>query len=250
MNDPATWWGEGTYERLAERLAPVHDGLVEALGPRAGEEWLDAATGTGAIARRAAAAGATVTAFDFAPAMLEKARAELDGLDVQLDLADAQNLPYADAEFDVVASCFGVIFAPDRVRVARELARVCRPGGRLGLTAWLPDAELDAAWSPFIGSEPLPIDAWGDPIEVERLLADDYELEIERKTWLLTGSDGADVWTFLSSSAPPIRVLLAAVGEEVGGQLRDAYVEVAERHRSDAGIRFPMEYLLVLGTRR
>ena len=67
---------------------------------------------------------------------------------------------------------------------------------------------------------------------------------------MLTGSDGADIWAFLSSSAPPIRVLLAAMGEEVGKQLRDAYVATAERHRDDAGVRYPMEYLLVLGTRQ
>ncbi|MGZ8783083.1 MAG: class I SAM-dependent methyltransferase [Gaiellaceae bacterium] len=250
MSAPAVWWGEGTYERLAERLAPVHDELVEALEPRAGEEWLDAATGTGEVALRAARAGARVTAFDFSPTMLEKAEGRLDGLDVRLDEADAREVPYGDASFDVVASCFGVIFPPERERVAGELGRVCRPGGRLGITGWLPDEELNEAWSPFIGSKPLPLDAWGDPAEVERLLGEDYELEIERKTWLLTGSDGADIWAFLSSSAPPIRVLLAVVGEEVGTQLRDAYVEVAEQHRSDDGVRYPMEYLLVLGRRR
>jgi SAM-dependent methyltransferase len=250
MRDPAAWWGEGSYERLAERLAPVHDELVDALEPRAGEEWLDAATGTGEVALRAARAGASVTAFDFSPGMLEKANGRLEGFDVRLEQADARDLPYEDASFDVIASCFGVIFPPEREHVAAELGRVCRPRGRIGITAWLPDEEINAAWSPYIGSEPLPIDAWGDPAEIERLLGGDYELQIERRTWWLSGSDGADVWEFLSASAPPIRVLLSAVGEEVGEQLRDAYVEVTERHRSDVGVRYPMEYLLVLGTRR
>ena len=250
MSDPAAWWGEGTYEHLAERLAPVHDELVGALGPRAGEEWLDAATGTGEVALRAARAGVSVTAFDFSPGMLEKAKQRLEGLSVRLDQADARELPYEDASFDVVASCFGVIFPPEREQVAAELGRICKPGGRLGITAWLPDEEMSAAWSPYIGDEPLPIDAWGDPAEVRRLLGKDYELEIERRTWCLAGSDGADVWEFLSASAPPIRVLLAAVGAEVGQQLRDAYVEVAERHRNGDGVRYPMDYLLVLGIRR
>ena len=249
MSEPASWWGEGTYERLAERLAPVHEELVEALEPRTGEEWLDAATGTGEVALRAARAGARVTAFDFSPGMLEKAKRVLEGLDVRLDQADARDLPYDDASFDVVASCFGVIFPPEREQVAAELARVCRAGGRLGITAWLPDEQMNEAWSPFIGSEPLPIDAWGDPAEVERLLGGGFELEIDRRTWWLEGVDGGHVWEFLSSSAPPIRVLLGAVGAEVGRQLRDAYVEVIERHRSDGGVRYPMEYLLVLGTR-
>src|SRR5688500_14492479 len=102
MGEPAVWWGEGTYERLAERFAPVHEELVAALRPAAGERWLDAATGTGAVAQLAARAGARVTAFDFSPAMLEKARTALAGHDVRLDLADAQELPYGDGEFDVV----------------------------------------------------------------------------------------------------------------------------------------------------
>lgn len=250
MSDPAAWWGDGAYEQLAERLAPVHDDLVAALAPKPGERWLDAATGTGAVARRAAEAGASVTAFDFAPAMLDKARAALAGLDVRLDLADAQAQPYEDREFDVVASCFGVIFAPDREQVAHELARVCRPGGRLGLTAWLPDVELDAAWEPFIGSEPLPIDAWGDAAEVERLLAADFEVTVEQRTWWLIAPDGEEAWSFLSGSAPPVRALLAAVGAETGAALRAAFVEVHERHRDGAATRYPMQYFLITGVRR
>jgi ubiquinone/menaquinone biosynthesis C-methylase UbiE len=249
MGEPALWWGEGTYERLAEQFAPVHDELVTVLGPRAGERWLDAATGTGAVAARAARAGAEVTAFDFSPVMLDKARAAL-GDEVQLDLADAQELPYDDATFDVVVSCFGVIFAPDRERVARELARVCRPAGRLGLTAWLPDVDLDAAWEPFVGSEPMPVDSWGDPAEVERLLGGSFALTVERRTWWLTGRDGAEAWTLLSESAPPIRALLSAVGDDVAPSLREAFLDVVEGHRNGDGVRYPMPYLLVTGTRR
>jgi SAM-dependent methyltransferase len=250
VSDPSVWWGEGTYERLAERLAPVHDALLEALGPQPGEEWLDAAAGTGAVAGRAARAGARVTAYDFSPAMLEKARVELEGLDVRLDRADARSTPYRDASFDVVASCFGVIFAPDREAVAAELARVCRSGGRLGLTAWKPDEELDAAWEPYVGSEPLPIDAWGDPDVVEELLGEAYELSIDERTWWLEGRGGADVWAFLSSSAPPLRALLAQVGPELATTLGEAYAEVVDRYRDGDRVRFPMRYLLVLGQRR
>jgi SAM-dependent methyltransferase len=249
MGEPALWWGEGTYERLAERFAPVHDELVTVLGPRAGERWLDAATGTGAVAARAARAGAEVTAFDFSPVMLDKARAAL-GDEVHLDLADAQELPYDEAAFDVVVSCFGVIFAPDRERVARELARVCRPTGRLGVTAWLPDVELDAAWEPFVGNEPMPVDSWGDPAEVERLLGGDFALTVERRTWWLTGGDGDEAWTLLSESAPPIRALLSAVGADVAPSLRGAFLDVVERHRNGDGVRYPMPYLLVTGARR
>ena len=73
--------------------------------------------------------------------MLEKAKERLEGFDVRLEQADARDLPYEDASFEVIASCFGVIFPPEREQVAAELGRVCRPGGRMGITAWLPDED-------------------------------------------------------------------------------------------------------------
>src|SRR5439155_19454003 len=134
-------WGSAPWERVAETLAPLHDHLVAALSPRAGERWLDLATGTGAVAIRAARAGAKVTGLDLAPRLVETARswAADEGLDIRFDVGDCERLPYDDASFDVVASVVGVIFAPDHGAVARELARVCRPGGRLGRVAWLPN---------------------------------------------------------------------------------------------------------------
>src|SRR5438270_4600745 len=151
MSDPSAMWGGGTYERIAERFAPVHDELVRRLEPGPGVRWLDLATGTGGVALRAARAGAHVTGLDFAPAMLEQARAkgEAEGLEIRWELGNAQSLPYDDREFDVVSSCFGVIFAPDQAAVARELARVCRTGGRLGLANWRPNEGLHAIYQRF-----------------------------------------------------------------------------------------------------
>ena len=82
-----------------------------------------------------------MTGSDLSPTLVEAAqrRAQEHGLDLTLEVADCQDLHYADASFDVVSSSVGVIFAPDHERVASELARVCRPGGRIGLTAWRRD---------------------------------------------------------------------------------------------------------------
>ncbi|HEY3961381.1 MAG TPA: methyltransferase domain-containing protein, partial [Gaiellaceae bacterium] len=98
-------WGAGSYEKFAARLAPVQDELIERLQPQPGERFLDIATGTGEVAVRAAAAGATVTAIDIAEPMLEKARrrAEEAGAEVTFDLGDVEYLPYEDACFDVIA---------------------------------------------------------------------------------------------------------------------------------------------------
>src|SRR5437764_13084769 len=99
MSNPSAMWGGGTYERIAERFAPVHDGLVARLEPGPGVRWLDLATGTGEVALRAAHAGAEGTGLDFARALLEQARAKAAaaGLEIQWDLGDDQALPYRTA---------------------------------------------------------------------------------------------------------------------------------------------------------
>ena len=250
MSDAAVWWGEGTYERLAELLAPVHDELLDRLAPNAGERFLDVATGTGAVAIRAARAGAEVTACDLAPGMIAKARAETGAAEISFDVADARSLPYEDGSFDIVASAFGVIFAPQPEAAAAELARVCRPGGRLGLTAWVPDDDVAAIYEPFTGRSSSPADAWGEANSLERLLGDSFGLDVERHTWIATGRNGAELWRLFSTSAPPLKVLLESLPEERRPALRNAFVDLYERYRDSDGVRYPNDYLLVVGTRR
>src|SRR5918912_2631100 len=127
-------WGGADYERIAQRFAPVHDELVARLVPAPGERWLDVGTGTGEVALRAARGGAEVTAIDISNELLELARAKEDAERVSWELGDAQSLRFDDGAFDVVVSSFAVIFAPDQEAAAHELGRVCRRGGRLGLT--------------------------------------------------------------------------------------------------------------------
>ena len=144
-------WSTGTYERIAARLAPVADQLVNLLEVRAGERVLDLATGTAEVALRAARTGATVTAIDIADPMLAKARerAADEGLQITFDRGDVEYLPYEDACFDVLVSNFGLIFAPDHANVASELARVCCDGARLGFTAWKPNKKLGELYRRF-----------------------------------------------------------------------------------------------------
>jgi ubiquinone/menaquinone biosynthesis C-methylase UbiE len=125
-------WAIGPYERISEHLKIAHDHLLWALPPQPGERWLDVATGTGEIARPVARAGAQVTALDLAPELIETARAKAaaEDLEIAFEVGDAEALPYEDASFDTVTSTFGVMFTPDHAAAARELARVCKPGGR------------------------------------------------------------------------------------------------------------------------
>jgi SAM-dependent methyltransferase len=135
-----TAWSAGDYAVVGTTLQIVGETLCEALDLRAGERVLDVAAGNGNATLAAARRWCDVVSTDYVGALLErgKARASAEGLDVRFEEADAENLPYADASFDVVLSTFGVMFTPNQERAASELARVCKPGGQIGLANWTP----------------------------------------------------------------------------------------------------------------
>jgi SAM-dependent methyltransferase len=243
-------WGGSEYDNIVPHFAPIYDELVERLAPIDRERFLDVACGTGEIAMRAARRGAQVTGLDVAPAMLERARAKAGALPIQFDLGDAQALPYEDSSVDVVGSNFGVIFAPDRDATARELARVCRPGGRLGLTAWHHQPELDEIYARFGRTSETEPWRWSDRGELERLLGDGFELEVHERTWYLEGASGADVLAFMSRTAPPTKAYLDSLDAETRGQVEAALVEHWEGYREGDGVREPRGWALVLGRRR
>lgn len=252
-------WGAAPFEPIAATMADIHDALVGALGPRPGEAWLDVATGTGPVALRAARAGARVTGLDLAAPLLETARrlASAEGLTARFEPGDCEHLPYPDSSFDVVASALGVIFAPDHAAVAAELARVCRPGGRLGLACWEPGGgaarmmEVSARFQagpppPGIGN---PVE-WGRPAYVEHLLGGAFALECRRGiSWHVAPSAEA-IWQLYAEAAGPLKLLAATLPPGRLEALRQAYLELLAPHRAGDGVRFPREYLLVLGTRR
>ena len=137
-------WASGDFAVIGTTLQIVGEMICEAVDLRAGERVLDVAAGNGNATLAAARRFADVTSTDYVPALLDggRRRAEAEGLFAQFETADAENLPYGDASFDVVLSTFGVMFAPDHQRSARELLRVCRPGGRIGLACWTPTGFL------------------------------------------------------------------------------------------------------------
>jgi SAM-dependent methyltransferase len=252
-------WGSAPFERIAATMADIHDALVGALGPRPGEEWLDVATGTGPIAVRAARAGARATGLDLAAPLLATARrlAAAEGLAVRLEPGDCERLPYPDASFDVVASALGLIFAPDHAAVAAEVARVCRPGGRLGLVCWEPSggaARMMEVAARFQPGPPPPGTGdplqWGRPAYVERRLGGAFALECRRGvSWLLAPSPEA-AWQLHVEAAGPLKLLAAGLPSGRRAALRQAFLDLLAPHRHGDGVHFPREYLLVLGTRR
>lgn len=134
-------WGSGDYAVVGTTLQIVGESLCEAVDLRSNQRVLDVAAGNGNATLAAARRFAEVVSTDYVPALLERGaeRAKAERLPVTFQQADAEALPFDDASFDVVLSTFGVMFTPDQEQAARELLRVCRPGGKIGLANWTPD---------------------------------------------------------------------------------------------------------------
>jgi SAM-dependent methyltransferase len=244
---------EVIYDRLAAWLEPVEEEIVRRLAPQEGERWLDLVSGTGAVAFRAARAGADVTGIDGAQPIVEKARkdAEEQGLSVRFDVGSVEYLPYDDDSFDVLVSNFGLVLAPDHANVAAELARVARPGARLGFTAWKPNPKLSELYrrfsdEPIEGSEAY---EWGREDHAVDMLGDDFELDFHDGAVRVDAS-GEALWQIFSASAPAVTTLLERLDEKRGQDFHRAFAELYEEFQDDDGTGASRRYLLVLGRRR
>ena len=133
-------WSSGDYGVVGTTLQIVGESLCEAVDLRAGSRVLDVAGGNGNCSLAAARRWCDVTSTDYVPELLAQGRrrAAGDGLTIQFQEADAEHLPFADESYDVVLSSFGVMFTADHAKAAREMIRVCRHNGRIGLANWTP----------------------------------------------------------------------------------------------------------------
>jgi SAM-dependent methyltransferase len=255
----AAVWGSAPWERLAADAAGIHDDQIARLGVTPGERWLDLATGTGAIALRAARRGAAVTGQDLAPGLINTARrlAAEEDLEVVFEVGDCEELPCADASFDVVSSAQGAVFAPDHRAVARQLARVCRPGGRIGLTTWRPGGSIAEQLQLLARFSPppppgagLPLD-WGRPAYVTGLLGNTFHLEFFEGQSPQRGSSPEALWDLFSTSAGPIKAVAESLDADGLRELKDAWMEYFGRYTTrDGSVAAPREYLIILGTRK
>ena len=230
-------WALGDYHEFARRaLWGFGQELIEACGIGAGQRVLDVAAGSGNVAIRAAKLGADVVASDLTPENFDAGRREAaaQGVEVEWVEADAEALPFADAEFDVVTSAFGAVFAPHQQRVADELVRVCRPGGTIGLTVpTLPAAKAGyvrmLAEMPSVFGELSPL-RWGDEEYVARLFGDRVEsLDMSRRRTELTGfADETELRAFLKANHPvAVDMYRDAAGDpELVAMLDDAFMGV------------------------
>lgn len=253
-----TAWASGDYAVIGTRLQIVGESLCEAVDVAAGWRVLDVAAGNGNAALAAARRGADVTAIDYVEGLLQRAmrRAEADGLHLDTRVADAEDLPFDDAEFDAVLSTFGVMFAPNPQRAAAELVRVCRPGGRIGLANWTPDGFVGHMFK-IVGQHatpppgiPSPL-AWGTEERLRELLGAAARLEVSRCQFIFRFRSGEDYFdTFRAYYGPLLRAWegLDSAGRE---SLQTQLVALAEEaNRATVGsLAIPSDYLEVVATR-
>jgi SAM-dependent methyltransferase len=251
-------WGNGPYQRVTDTIADIHALVVSRLDPQPGTRWLDVACGTGAVAERAARAGASVVGLDLSPVLIETARerAEEQGLEIDYRVGDCENMSgIDDGSFDVVSSTCGIMFAPDHEAVARELGRVVCSGGQIGLANWTPDGGLGKMFKMMAPFQPAPPPSspfdWGRDNRVVELLEGDFELRIEEHESTLEVADGEEYWELFSTSYGPTKTLAESLGPERKADLHRAWVDFFEsEYREGDRIAHQREYLLVLGTRR
>jgi len=256
-------WASGDYPSMVETfLLPLGPRLVDACGVDAGMRVLDVAAGTGNASIPAAERGASVTASDLTPELLQAGRRRADAAGVELEWveADAEHLPFDSESFDVVMSSIGAMFAPHHGEVADELVRVCRPGGTIGLLSWTPEGLVGALFrtmGPFApppppGAQPPPL--WGSEDHVRELFGDRVDLRtLTRDVLEITAFERPrDYGEHFKASYGPT-IVAQANARRTGREAE--FVEALDRlcdewnRGGPDGARFESEYLLAVGTR-
>jgi SAM-dependent methyltransferase len=256
----ATWGSGGTaYDKISETIADSIEHVLNLLDVRPGEKVLDLATGTGWTARRLAQKGASVTGVDIGEGVIAAARdlAKAAGLKIDFRVGDAEKIDLPDTAYDVITSTCGVMFASRPEEVAKELARLCRPGGRIGLTTWPPTstiAKMFQVMKPYMPPPPTPAPPspfeWGRADRVKELLGRDFALKFDTGSTVLRLPSGEAVWEVFSKGYGPTKTLYQNAGDRKEDLHRD-FVAFHEGHRNaDFGVTMPREYLVTIGTRR
>jgi SAM-dependent methyltransferase len=254
-------WSEGDFAMVANIVLYGAETLAESLQILPGEKVLDVACGSGNAALAAARrAWGNTTGADFVPALLERGRerAAAERLDIEFVEADAQELPFPDASFDVTMSIFGVMFAPDQEKAAGELLRVTKPGGRIGVASWCPDGGLQGLFGAVVkhtGGPPpgaTPPVLWGTEERVRELLGDGVsEISFQRRPSRQTFFSADHYIDFFRSYFGPIKMAYDKVGAEGEEALTaDLRTWLAEENvAGDKAMVIEPEYLEVIATR-
>jgi len=249
-------WASGDFGRIGVLLQIVGESLCEAVDFRSDDKVLDVAAGNGNASLAAARRFADVTSTDYVPELLAQGarRAETEGLVLRTHVADAENLPFADGEFDVALSTFGVMFAPNQARAASEMARVVRSGGRIGLANWTPEGfvgELFRVISRFVpppAGAPSPF-TWGSRDHLVQLFGSKATVINSHLKQFVFRNPSADHWIGLFRDYyGPTHKAFAALDDSGKKALYEALRELLEKFNRDAGgsLVVPADYLEVV----
>jgi len=252
-------WASGDFHAVGTLIQPVADALCDAVDLRAGWRVLDVACGSGNAALAAARCGCEAVGIDYVPALLARGRrrAEAEGLAVELLEGDAEAIPFPEASFDAALSVFGSMFAPDHPQAARELLRVCRPGGRIGLATWTPHGfvgrmlQVVATHVPPAAGVPSPI-RWGSEAYLRDLLGDEIdELACRERTFVFRFTSAeAFVDYFRTFYGPTVKTFEALDAAGAHRLYRDLGELVRSFARTSSGpVAIPATYLETVAVR-
>ena len=252
-------WSSGDYSRVGVTLQIVGEQLAEAMQLRPDAKVLDVAAGNGNASLAFARRFCKVTSSDYVEGLLQRGamRAAAEGLELETQLADAENLPFADGSFDAVASTFGVMFAPDQERAASEMLRVCRSGGHIGLANWTASSFIGELFGVLGKHLPPPPGVssparWGNPQWLQEQFGASATAVTTRTTDFLFvyRSPGHFLDVFRTYYGPVEKAFLA-LPESGQQQLSADILALIDRHNTadDGTMRVPGEYVEVVITK-
>jgi ubiquinone/menaquinone biosynthesis C-methylase UbiE len=250
-------WASGDYAVVGTTLQIVGEQLCEAVDLRSGERVLDVAAGNGNASLAAARRWGRVTATDYVGALLDRAkeRAHAERLAIEFQQADAEALPFADASYDVALSTFGVMFTPDQDRAAAELARVVRPGGRIGLANWTPEGFIGQLFKIIGAHVPPPAGVkspaqWGSEARLQELFAA-HDVKVTRQHFQFRYKSPAHWLEVFRTYYGPTHRAFAALDPAGQASLQSDILGLLTRlNRGGETLVVPSEYLEVVVTRR
>ncbi len=253
-------WASGDFAVIGTTLQIVGELLAEAVDVRAGEHVLDVAAGNGNATLAAARRFAHVTSTDYVPALLDKgfARAAAEGLQVEFRVADAEQLPFDDEEFDVVLSTFGAMFTPQHARPASEMLRVVRDGGRIGLANWTPEGFIGQLFKIVSAYVPPPTGLqspalWGTEPHIVKLFgAQAADIRVERKNFNFRYRSTGHWLQVFRDYYGPTHKAFAALEKPQADKLAAEIAVLLERMNvgGQHSLVVPGEYLQVVITKR
>jgi ubiquinone/menaquinone biosynthesis C-methylase UbiE len=253
-------WTAGDYSVVGTTLQIVGERLCETLDVRSGQRVLDVAAGNGNVSLAAARRFCDVTSTDYVPALLERGqlRAESEGLEISFQEADAEQLPFDDASFDIVTSSFGVMFAPDQNRAAAEMLRVTRPGGKIGLANWTPESFIGQLFKTLGKHLPAPAglkspSLWGTRDRLHELFeGDSNTIEITRETYVWRYKSPRHWLELWREVYGPLQKAFGALDAAAQKELATDLLALIDRNNlaDDGTMVVPAEYVEVVVTRR